>query len=189
MIQEMLAGDELAPEDREAITGTGFLARNYYLFNRTTWLDSTIEHTSKAFLGLTLNCAKCHDHKYDPISQVDYYSLRAIFEPHQIRLDPLPGEIDLEKDGLPRAFDDHLDAPTWLHVRGNPKTPDKTRKIVPRAPKIFDGFPPEIEPVSPAADIVCARGARLCSARSHRGCGGTCSGCAERVGGCGKNGG
>ena len=91
MIVEMLAGDEADPENIESITGTGFLARNYYLFNRTTWLDSTIEHTSKAFLGLTINCAKCHDHKYDPITQRDYYRLRAIFEPHQVRLDPVPG--------------------------------------------------------------------------------------------------
>ena len=67
MVLEMLAADELYPADRDRLRATGFLARNYYLFNRTTWLDSTIEHTGKAFLGLTLNCAKCHDHKYDPI--------------------------------------------------------------------------------------------------------------------------
>ena len=63
MLQEMLAADELAPTDSQALRATGFLARNYYLFNRTTWLDATIEHTAKAFVGLTLNCAKCHDHK------------------------------------------------------------------------------------------------------------------------------
>ncbi|MDE2714872.1 MAG: DUF1549 domain-containing protein, partial [Verrucomicrobiota bacterium] len=84
MILEMLAADELAPEDPKALRATGFLARNYYLFNRTTWLDATIEHTGKAFIGLTLNCAKCHDHKYDPITHVDYYRFRAIFEPHQV---------------------------------------------------------------------------------------------------------
>ncbi len=148
MIQEMIAGDELAPEDPTAIAGTGFLARNYYLFNRTTWLDSTIEHTGKAFLGLTFNCAKCHDHKYDPFSQVDYYSLRAIFEPHQVRLDPIPGETNFEKDGLPRVFDDHPDAKTFLHVRGNPKDPDEDTEIVPRVPVIFESFQPEIVPVS-----------------------------------------
>ena len=57
MILEMLAGDELEPENMQVVAGTGFLARNYYLFNRTTWLDDTIEHTGKAFMGLTLNCA------------------------------------------------------------------------------------------------------------------------------------
>ena len=139
MIVEMLAGDEVSPADRDVLRATGFLARNYYLFNRTTWLDDTIEHTAKAFLGLTINCAKCHDHKYDPLSQLDYYRLRAVFEPHQVRLDVCPGEVDLERDGLPRAFDAHLDATTWLHRRGNEKDPDKSRSIDPGAPAALAG--------------------------------------------------
>ena len=101
MLEEMLAADEIAPLDANARRATGFLVRNYYLFNRTTWLDATVEHTSKAFLGVTLNCAKCHDHKFDPFSQVDYYRFRAIFEPYQVRMEMLPGETDLERDGLP----------------------------------------------------------------------------------------
>lgn len=148
MIMEMLAGDELAPDDTDVVAGTGFLARNYYLFNRTTWLDSTIEHTGKAFLGLTLNCAKCHDHKYDPISQVDYYNFRAIFEPHQVRLDPVPGTTDFEKDGLPRVFDDHPDAETWLHRKGNPKDPDKDTEIAAAVPAIFAAFQHKAEQIS-----------------------------------------
>lgn len=147
MIHEMLAGDEFAPDDMEAVTATGFLARNYYLFNRTTWLDNTIEHTGKAFLGLTLNCAKCHDHKYDPITHEDYYSFRAIFEPHQVRLDPVPGTTDFEKDGLPRAFDDHLDAETCLHLKGDPMSPDKDLKITPRVPALFTSFQHKISAV------------------------------------------
>ena len=94
MIVEMLAADEAAPEDRDALRATGFLCRNYFLFNRTTWLDETIEHTSRAFLGVTMQCTKCHDHKYDPVSQVDYYRMRAVFEPYHVRLDPAPGEPD-----------------------------------------------------------------------------------------------
>jgi hypothetical protein len=139
MVLEMLAADELAPTDRDALRATGFLARNYFLFNRTTWLDDTIEHTSKAFLGLTINCAKCHDHKYDPITQQDFYRLRAIFEPHQVRLDPLPGQIDLEKDGLPRAFDAHPEFPTYVHVRGDEKRPDKEHVIPPGPPAFLTG--------------------------------------------------
>jgi hypothetical protein len=147
MILEMLAGDELAPDDPTVVVATGFLARNYYLFNRTSWLDNTIEHTSKAFLGLTTNCAKCHDHKYDPITHVDYYRFRAIFEPHQVRLDPISGVTDFEQDGLPRVFDDHLDIETYLHVRGDPKNPDKELEINPGVPAILASFAPAIEPI------------------------------------------
>ena len=138
MILEMLAGDELAPTDQSVLRATGFLARNYYLFNRNTWLEQTIEHTSQAFLGLTMQCAKCHDHKYDPVSQLDYYRFRAFFEPHQIRLDPVPGTTDLEVDGLPRAFDAHPEVPTYLFRRGNDKNPDESKSLVARVPKILE---------------------------------------------------
>ncbi len=148
MIVEMLAADELAPGDADVVRATGFLARNYYLFNRTTWLDDTIESTGKAFLGLTFNCAKCHDHKYDPVTAVDYYNFRALFEPHQVRLDPVPGVIDFEKGGIPRAFDDQPDAATFLHLRGDPDQTDKNTKITPAVPAIFASFAPPIEPVA-----------------------------------------
>ncbi len=147
MIAEMLAGDEIDPTDPDVLAATGFLARNYYLFNRTTWLDNTIEHTGKAFLGLTFNCAKCHDHKYDPITQVDYYNFRAFFEPHHIRLDAVPGETDFDRDGLPRAYDDFLDVTTQLHLRGNPATPDESREISPLVPAIFESFGRAPEPI------------------------------------------
>jgi len=153
MVQQMLAGDELAPEDPEVLRATGFLARNYYLFNRTTWLDDVIEHTSKSFLGLTMNCVKCHAHKYDPITHDEYYALRAIFEPYHVRLDAQPGQPDLEKDGLPRAYDLHLTKPTHLHIKGEEKTPDTSRVIAPGIPAVLAFKPLEIVPVklSPAA--------------------------------------
>ena len=100
MVCEMLAADEMqaptAPpssfdEQFDSLRATGFLARNYHKSNRDIWLDATVEHTSKAFLGLTLNCARCHDHKYDPIGQTEYYAFRAIFEPHRLRTERLPG--------------------------------------------------------------------------------------------------
>tara|TARA_R110002072_G_scaffold233795_1_gene391370 strand:- start:44173 stop:47409 length:3237 start_codon:yes stop_codon:yes gene_type:complete len=148
MVMEMLAGDELAPTDPKTLRATGFLARNYYLFNRTTWLDSTIEHTSKAFLGLTMNCAKCHDHKYDPLTHDDYYSMRAIFEPHQVRLDSVPGQIDLEKDGLPRVFDAHPEEATWLHLRGNEMDPDKSRVMPAAIPALLSTGDFQFEAIS-----------------------------------------
>ena len=144
MIVEMLAADELAPQDRDNLRATGFLARSYYLFNRTTWLDETIEHTSRAFLGVTMQCVKCHDHKYDPISQVDYYRMRAIFEPLHVRLDPWQGETDFEKNGLPRVYDQHLTQPTYRHVRGDEKNEDKSRPMAPGIPEVlsFAAFTP-----------------------------------------------
>ena len=153
MVVEMLAGDEIAPTDPTILPATGFLARNYFLFNRTTWLDSTVEHTSKALLGLTLNCARCHDHKYDPLQQVDYYRMRAVFEPHQVRVDPVPGETDLNLDGLPRAFDNDPDVPTYLFVRGNEKQPDKSQPIEPGVPGVLASAPFQTTPVAlpPAA--------------------------------------
>ena len=152
MIVEMLAADEVAPTDRDALRATGFLARNYFLFNRTTWLDNTIEHTSKAFLGLTMNCTKCHDHKYDPITQVDYYRMRAFFEPHQVRLDAVPGQTDFEKDGLPRVFDAHPEEPTYLHIRGDAANPDKDLVITPGVPAILASDERTIEPIELPAE-------------------------------------
>ena len=147
MIVEQLAGDELAPTDPATLRATGFLARNYYLFNRTTWMDDVVEHTSKAFLGLTLNCAKCHDHKYDPLSHTDYYAMRAIFEPYHARLDELPGETDLEKNGLPRAYDLHIDRSTYIHLKGDEKTPDTNQVIRAAIPAALAFKQLDIKPV------------------------------------------
>ncbi|MEX2213975.1 MAG: DUF1553 domain-containing protein [Phycisphaeraceae bacterium] len=138
MIVEMLAADEAAPTDQDALRATGFLTRNYYKFNRHVWLDSTVEHTGKAFLGLTLNCARCHDHMYDPVSQEEYYKFRAIFEPYQVRYDRVPGGgNDAEKNGLSRAYDAELNAKTFLFERGNDKMPREELVITPGVPKVF----------------------------------------------------
>lgn len=132
MLREMLAADELYPNDFERLRATGYLARQYFIFNRTAWLDETIEHTAKGMLGLTFNCAKCHDHKYDPLTHAEYYKMRAIFEPYQIRAEMVPGQVDFEKDGIPRAFDAHLDIETHLHIRGDDQNPDKSRVLAAR---------------------------------------------------------
>ena len=153
MIVQMLAADEAAPEDRDNLRATGFLARSYFLFNRTTWLDETIEHTCRAFLGLTMQCVKCHDHKYDPIEQADYYRMRAIFEPLHVRLDPWEGESDFEKNGLPRVFDLHLDKLTYRHVRGDENNADKSRPLAPGVPRVleFASYEPKLVKLPPAA--------------------------------------
>ncbi|QDT54097.1 Planctomycete cytochrome C [Caulifigura coniformis] len=146
MIREMLAADELAPGDRDALRATGFLVRNYNKANRNMWLDNAVEHTSKAFLGISLACARCHDHKYDPIPQQEYYTFRAIFQPYSVRTDRVPGETDIVKAGLPRVYDDKLDTPTWLFKRGNEKDLDKEHPLQPGVPAALGGeF--RIEPV------------------------------------------
>ncbi len=146
MLVEMLAGDEIAPLDSDVLRATGFLARNYHKSNRDIWLDATVEHTAKAFLGLTVACARCHDHKYDPLSQQEYYAFRAIFEPHQVRTERLAGQADLLKDGLARTFDATLDAPTYVYLAGNEKTPDREHPIPPAVPQVIP-VPFEVTPV------------------------------------------
>ncbi len=147
MILEMLAGDELAPDDPQALAATGYLVRNYKLLSREKWMQDTVDHTAQAFLGITLGCAKCHDHMYDPILQKEYYQVRAIFEPHQVRIDRLPGQADPGKDGLARVFDADLKTPTFFYIRGDDRTPDKSKALPPGVPEVIGGrF--DVQPVS-----------------------------------------
>lgn len=148
MIIDMLAADEVAADDPNRLRANGFLTRNWHLFNRNFWLDDTVEHTAKAFLGLTLNCCRCHEHKYDPFSQEEYYQFRAFFEPHDVRLDPVPGQPDLDKDGISRVYDAKLDAKTYLFIQGDEKNIDKTRELSPRIPAFLGAFADPIQPAN-----------------------------------------
>jgi hypothetical protein len=138
MVVEMLAADELAPTDPDSLRATGFLVRNYKLLSREKWMEDTVDHTAQAFLGITLGCARCHDHMFDPITQEEYYRVRAIFTPHQVRTDRLPAQPDLKKDGLPRVYDADLTAPTYRFIRGDDRTPDKT-PLAPGVPEALGG--------------------------------------------------
>lgn len=142
MIVRMLAADEAVPDDSAAQRATGFLARNWYKFNRNVWLDNIVEHSSKAFLGMTVNCSRCHDHKYDPIGQNEYYSLRAIFETHDVR-------DEAGQDGivnLVRAYDAYPDRPTYPFIRGDENQPDEKQPLNPGVPSIL-GKSLTIQPV------------------------------------------
>lgn len=154
MIQEMLAGDELAPGDPQILRATGYLVRNWYKFNRDVWLDRTVEHTAKAFLGVTLNCARCHDHFFDPIAQKEYYQFRAFFEPHDIRVDKVPGQLDGAKIGLVRVYDAKLDPQTYLYIRGEDKHPDKKNPLTPGVLAALGGSPLAIAPIKLPVDAV-----------------------------------
>lgn len=138
MILEMFAGDELWPGDENTLRATGYLARNFHR-DRNQWMDDVVSHTSQAFLGITMGCSKCHDHMYDPFPQTDYYSMRAIFEPYQVRTDRVPGELDIMKAGLPRAYDASLTAKTYLFDRGDERFPNKEQAIPPAIPAALGG--------------------------------------------------
>lgn len=163
MLQEMLAADELFPEDYDAGVATGYLIRNYYSLNPNDWMRSAVEHTGKSFLGLTFNCAHCHDHKYDPIEHNDYFRLRAFFEPVFIRQDRVPGEADpgpfqdytyagtrgVQRLGAVRVYDKQPDAPTWFYTGGDERNRVKERgSIPPGVPAILQPDALKIEPVS-----------------------------------------
>lgn len=89
-IREQIAGDLLTTNDEEEaknhIIATGFLAmgpkslneRNTQQFNADV-IDEQIDITTRAFMGLTVSCARCHDHKFDPIPTKDYYAIYGIF--------------------------------------------------------------------------------------------------------------
>ena len=167
MLLEMLAADEIAPGDDNALRATGFLGRNWYKFDRNTWLFETVERTSQGLLGLTFRCARCHDHKFDPVTQNEYYRFRAFFEPHGFRTEIVSSEVKTEvdngkstvlSDGLPRVFDEKLDAPTFLFIRGDDRNPDKDHPLSPGVPaalggKRFDKTPITAIPLPPIAYV------------------------------------
>ena len=86
-ILEQIAGDEIFPDDPEAILATGFLRTGPWehtgmavaAVTRQLFLDDVTHHVGQTFLGLTLGCARCHDHKFDPIATRDYYRMQAVF--------------------------------------------------------------------------------------------------------------
>jgi hypothetical protein len=91
-VRLQLAGDELEPGNPDALIATGYnrlYPDEYNAANleqrRQEILDELTDTTGLVFLGLTVGCARCHDHKYDPISQKDYYRLQAFFAPFQAR--------------------------------------------------------------------------------------------------------
>jgi hypothetical protein len=97
-IRRQIAGDELFPHDADAAVATGFLLCgpdmpdiNLLEERRHNFLNDMTGTVGSILLGLQIGCAQCHDHKFDPVSQLDFYRLRAFFDPAAIFKDhPLP---------------------------------------------------------------------------------------------------
>src|SRR5207247_630071 len=93
-LQEQLAGDELFPDDPQALIATGFNLLGPDMTDaadqkqrRQNTLNDITDTVALVYLGLTLACARCHDHKFEPLPQTDYYRLQAFFTPADLRRD------------------------------------------------------------------------------------------------------
>ncbi|MBM3877239.1 MAG: DUF1553 domain-containing protein [Verrucomicrobia bacterium] len=163
LIAEMLAGDEVAPGRDDIAVATGYLVRNWYALNPNEWMRANVEHTGRAFLGLSFQCAHCHDHKYDPITQADYFSFRAFFEPLYVRQDRWPGEADpgvfqdynystlrkVQRLGAVRVFDKDAAAKTWFYTGGDERNRLTNRPPAqPAMPGFLGGARVVVQPVA-----------------------------------------
>ena len=118
-VREQLAGDLLTaadePQRQSRIIATGYIANARRFGSRVSdypqhlTIEDTLDDVGRAFLGLSINCARCHDHKFDPITSADYYALYGIFQSTRY---PWPG-IELEqrqRDLVPLASVARIDA-------------------------------------------------------------------------------
>ena len=120
-LQLQIAGDELRPGDPQAAIATGFLLAgpdmpdiNLPEERRHMALNEITATVGSALLGLQVGCAQCHDHKFDPISQADFYRLRAIFESAELFKTPPVGRVVQESGTVPVSH---------LMVRGDFRRP------------------------------------------------------------------
>jgi len=97
-VMEQIAGDELTPAGPEKLIATGFLRMGPWeqtgmsvaAVTRQEWLDDVTHSTAATFLGVTMECARCHDHKFDPLPTRDYYRLQAVFSTTEYAAKPAP---------------------------------------------------------------------------------------------------
>lgn len=104
-VRQQLAGDELEPGSPDALVATGFNrlwpdennAANLEQ-RRQEILDDVTDVAGQVFMGLTFGCARCHDHKFDPLLQTDYFRLQAFFAPMLPRDHAAPSSADQDKE-------------------------------------------------------------------------------------------
>jgi len=165
-VTEQLAGDEIPGSTAETQIATTFLRLGTWddepadpLVDRYDQLDDVLGTTAAAFLGVTLRCARCHDHKFEPFSQVDYYRMLAVFEPlrrpQKDRADldrPVGSKAELAasqaalgQPRLPRAYIWYEAGPkapvTHVLGRGDPNKPKAA--VTPGVPAVLTRQQPE----------------------------------------------
>ena len=97
-VREQIAGDEIAPENPDALVATGFLRMGPWELTgmevpkiaRQRFLDDVVNSVGETFLAHSLQCARCHDHKFDPVPTRDYYAIQAVFATTQFAERPAP---------------------------------------------------------------------------------------------------
>ncbi len=156
-LMEQVAADELYPENPDAVVGTGYLRQTIYEYNQrdvmTQWaglINDITDVTGDAFLGLGMQCARCHDHKFDPILQKDYFRLRAFFAPLSQRDDiPLATPQRLAEYKQKRARWEEMTASIRAEIEALEKpVREKSAKAV------IEKFPRDIQTImlKPAAE-------------------------------------
>ena len=179
-IKEQIAGDELAPEDVQSWIATGFcrngpsneenVAKNEIDAYRLDQLDDVLATTTQVFLGQTIACARCHDHKTEPFLQKDYYQMLAIFDTADPTYVPIQKNGTLGKPILQptkprdrrkppkephvRAFSDFGKTPrvTHLLLRGNHTTP--ADEVIPGIPVVLKTLPSDFNISSPSESAI-----------------------------------
>ncbi len=156
-IREQIAADELYPGDLKALPGIGFLRLFEDEFNqahirlrRQELLNDLTDNTAYAFMGVTLACARCHDHKFDPLLHKDYYRLQAHFANLHI-VDDAPAVPPAQVEEHRRQMEQyrHIAKPTLDKIDALMRLPRiKFRK------QYTERFPEEVQTVigMPAAD-------------------------------------
>lgn len=117
-VREQIAGDELEGNDPESLVATGFLrmgpweqtGMSVFRVTRQQWLDDVTDSVGQTFLAHALQCAKCHDHKFDPIPTRDYYRMMAVFSTTQFS----ERDADFLKAENTRGFDE---AEAWTKAK------------------------------------------------------------------------
>lgn len=111
-VNQQIAGDEIDDQDPENVIATGFLrmgpweqtSMSVFRVTRQQWLDDVTDSVGQTFLGHALQCAKCHDHKFDPIPTRDYYSMMAVFTTTQFAERDTPFLKSENKSGFKPIF-------------------------------------------------------------------------------------